>query len=64
MFDKARPGLMQAEEPVLEVEECPASSVPTGLVNVAAGETTPVPTRPMMVFRIPHSHDKGIECDM
>ena len=63
MFDRARSGLMQAEEPFLELEECPVSSVPTRLVIVAAGETAPVPTRTITVFRPAHSHDKVADCD-
>ena len=42
---------MQAEVPFLELEECPASSVSTGLVVVAAEGIAPVPTRPMIVHQ-------------
>ena len=48
---------MQAEAPFLELEECPASSVPTGLVNVTAEGTAPVPTRPMIVHQEAQSDD-------
>lgn len=60
MFDRGHPGLLTAGAPLVDQGECPTSHVPAGRVNIAAGETTAVPTCPTSVLPLGHSMMKWL----